>query len=183
MIQTTLDWLVNTAALVTLASYAWSMRRHFRAVNVSAQANLLFIASAGTGFALLAQIWSDEQPIAALCAGLILQIASFALFWWAIRASRSAQLRYVFDEDAPATLVVDGPYRFIRHPFYSAYILFWSGWSLASWSWWSIIPALGLAAAYAAAARAEEARFARTAMSADYAAYVGRTGAFFPKLR
>ena len=75
-----------------------------------------------------------------------------------------------------------GPYRFVRHPFYVSYIVFWAGWSLAIWSVIVLFPFAILIVIYVFAARMEERLFAGTQMADQYAAYRQRTGFFWPKL-
>ena len=69
----------------------------------------------------------DEHAISALVAALAIFVASLALFLWAAKTSRSKRLRLAFDPESPRSVVRTGPYRYIRHPFYASYILFWLG--------------------------------------------------------
>src|SRR5690242_14840909 len=74
----------------------------------------------------------------AMLFGLALQLASTWLFWSAIAAPPAARLLLAFDPGPPEGLVRHGPYRIVRHPFYTSYVLFWLGWSLAAWSVWTL---------------------------------------------
>lgn len=127
-------------------------------------------------------VWSVVQPIWAQVLGAALQFLSFALFWAAIRASRAAKLRLAFDPGNPRSFVSEGPYRYVRHPFYVSYIILWGGFAIAAWSVWAIVPFLVMLGVYIYAARDEERKFGLTNMAADYAAYRRRTGMFLPKL-
>ena len=80
------------------------------------------------------------------------------------------------------SLVTSGPYRYVRHPFYTSYLIFWTGLALGTWSLWAVPVLIVMLVLYAVAARSEEGKFSRTEMSADYAAYRARTGMFWPKL-
>jgi protein-S-isoprenylcysteine O-methyltransferase Ste14 len=108
-------------------------------------------------------------------------LAGAALFWAAISASRKARLRFAFDPENPHSIVTGGPYRYLRHPFYTSYLLFWSGWAIAGWSAWTIVPVAIFAAIYVTAALAEEKKFSGTALAGDYEDYKMRAGFFWPR--
>ena len=88
-----------------------------------------------------------------------------ALFWWAIVTSRKARLRFAFAPDDPHSLLTDGPYGYVRHPFYTSYIIFWIGWGIATWSIWAVVPVAGIAILYVFAALDEEKKFSRTPLA------------------
>lgn len=181
--QTFMDICVVSLAWIMIASFAWSMKNHFVAGTFPLGARLVSIAFFMCALALTWTLFVADQPMTFLVAGLGLQAASCGLFWWAIVASRSARLRYVFDEGKPASLVTDGPYGRIRHPFYTSYMLFWIGWSLASASPWAIAIVAYFAFAYTAAAREEEQNFARSPLADEYSRYRAMTGRFLPRMR
>jgi protein-S-isoprenylcysteine O-methyltransferase Ste14 len=85
------------------------------------------------------------------------------------------------DNDAPQRLVTIGPYAWIRHPFYTSFLLGMFG-ALAS----APQPGLVVTALYAAVilswtAAREERRLSASAFGADYVAYIARTGRFLPR--
>lgn len=132
--------------------------------------------------AYLFALWTSvAQPWERL-AGLVLQGAASVLFNWARRTTNDSRLTAAFDTDEPRFLLTAGPYRFVRHPFYASYIVFWLGSSLAANSWilWPICGAL--VAAYVIAARLEERKFEASHLSADYRGYRETTGFLFPNL-
>ncbi len=53
----------------------------------------------------------------------ILFTLSFALIFWAITTMQKSKLRILPEPSATATLITNGPYRFIRHPMYTAILL------------------------------------------------------------
>lgn len=177
-----LDILITIVSAGVLGAYLWSLRAHFVTENMPSGARLISLIVTLSAFFLLFLTWFGAQPLAAQVSGLGLQLVSAALFFAAIRASRQARLKFVFDAKGPDTLVETGPYRYIRHPFYTSYVMFWAGWAVATWSLWSLVPVLVLTVLYVRAARGEEASFTGTGMAEAYAAYKARTGFFWPRL-
>ena len=177
-----LDLLVTAVSLAIFGQHIWALRGHFVSKTINRGAMGIAIMANLCALWFLVLTWVVEQPAAAQLLGLGLELVSLALFWWAVKASRAASLRYVFDEGAPGTLVSSGPYALVRHPFYTSYILYWAGWAIAAWSWLGLVPLIIVVIAYTVAARFEENLFARTGMAADYVAYRQRTGLFWPKL-
>lgn len=164
----------------TAGVYKWSTKHHFQSDNVTQAFGRLrglvkILVYLFAGLVLL-----YDQPLWMQLAGLSIQIVSMALFLWAIKASKSANLRFVFDLEVPRGLATTGPYRYVRHPFYTSYILFWTGYALNTGIWWTAIPVIFFAYVYTKAARQEERLFGQTEMAAQYDDYRSRTGFMFP---
>ncbi|MCM2372709.1 methyltransferase family protein [Aporhodopirellula aestuarii] len=77
-----------------------------------------------------------------------------------------------------ARLITNGPYRFIRHPMYTAVALFCLGFVVASPSLWRILIWIALVVVVTAKSRIEEA-FLLDRFS-EYSQYKKRTGRFLP---
>jgi len=115
-------------------------------------------------------------------AALTLMLLSLALFAWTVASTRQTPPTLAFDDDTPSFLLRHGPYRYVRHPFYLSYMLYWAGTAAAcpgSLQW--AVPAIMLAV-YASAASREEAKFARSDLATAYHAYTKRAGMFTPRL-
>ena len=112
--------------------------------------------------------------------GAILLVVSQWLFRSAITAMRAAPLSLAFSNDAPAFLLQRGPYRRVRHPFYTAYALSWLAAAALTWSGVASVVFLIMTALYVTAAVQEERKFLRSTLAADYRAYRQRTGMFVP---
>ena len=177
-----IDLILSISSIATVGQYLWSMRAHFQATTMSAGAMVISAVVAATALFFLAILWILPQPPAALIAGLAIQLISSALFWWAISTSRKARLRFAFAEDNPHSLVTDGPFGYIRHPFYTSYIIFWIGWGVATWSILAVVPVAGIIVIYVIAALDEEKKFSRTELADAYAAHRKRAGLFWPRL-
>jgi len=177
-----LDLLVSVIGVGTVGQYVWSMGRHFHSPNKPQGSWVVSTMVISTTLFFLALIWMLDQPVQAQLVGLVVQLASIALFWWAISASKQARLKYVFDAGNPETLVMEGPYRFVRHPFYTSYLMFWTGWGIATWSIWALVPLACMYTMYTRAALDEEKKFSRTAFAETYSEYRKRAGLFWPRL-
>lgn len=79
-------------------------------------------------------------------------------------------------------LVTSGPYRFIRHPLYTAGFLFFLSLSLVSGLWWlGLGLAIGMIPLLARTPKEETLLLA--AFGEEYADYQARTGRYWPKIR
>ncbi|WIY53746.1 isoprenylcysteine carboxylmethyltransferase family protein [Devosia sp. YIM 151766] len=180
--ETLFDGLVTLTGMAVVGAYIWSVRNHFQSDAMPPGARIIAAAVTASTIIMLALTWLSTQPILAQVVGLMIQLFSVWIFCAAIMASRQARLRFVFDPEHPHSLVDQGPYRLVRHPFYVSYSIFWFGWAMASWSLLAIPSVVILLWLYIAAARMEESHFEASPLSADYAAYKLRTGFFLPKL-
>jgi protein-S-isoprenylcysteine O-methyltransferase Ste14 len=181
VIERWLDVLVSIGSIATVGQYFWSTRAHFRSPTMPSGAMVISAVVIATAVFFLATLWIERQPVAAKILGLAIELASSALFWWAISTSRKARLRFAFDSDNPDSLVTDGPFGYIRHPFYASYITFWIGWGIATWSIWAVVPVAGIFMIYVIAALDEERKFSRTTLAGAYEAHRVRTGLFWPR--
>ena len=176
-----LDLLVCVVGLVVFAQHVWALRGHFASTSMAGGAKVISFGALSSCAIMLILTWWVDQPVFAQVLGIILMPVSLILFWQAIRASRAASLRYAFDTELPRQLVTDGPYRYIRHPFYSSYLIFWTGWAIATWSIWAVVPIIAMAILYTSAARYEEKRLGESEMGRAYALYRKQAGLFWPR--
>jgi len=87
--------------------------------------------------------WSDRVPVPARVAGLLgVTLSSAALIWatW-VNPFFSSVVR--IQRERGHRLVTNGPYRFVRHPGYTAAIVYSLCTSLVLGSWLSLLPLLG----------------------------------------
>ena len=126
--------------------------------------------------------WSQlELPAWVRLSGGPLGIAALVLFVW--------MFRHLGDNVTPTattrprhTLVMTGPYRWIRHPMYSFYVLMLAGHVTLTASWFiGLVSGLGFAVLVVRTLKEEahlEERFGD-----EYRSYMRRTGRFVPRLR
>ena len=110
-------------------------------------------------------------------------LVSLALFEWARRTIRDRHFSYIFSSDTPDFICMDGPYAYIRNPFYSSYLLAIASTALMMPTWFRAAIVAAMAIYFSAAALWEERKFARSSVAAEYARYKARTGRFIPQLR
>ena len=120
-------------------------------------------------------------PPVARFAGIPLGLAGLSLFAWmfvhlGLNVTSTSMPR------GGAFLVTSGPYRYIRHPMYTAAFVLGAATSLLTASWLVLVGGLGMFALLAARTRVEEERLVEK-FGASYREYQMTTGRFLPRLR
>ena len=144
----------------------------------------LFVAGATVAAGLfgLIDVWTLPPDLAdgAAIVAAELSIGSVALVCYTLGTHRRRIALWHQDDDAPAEIVTDGPYRHVRHPFYTAFVAALAAAALALPSpitagclAWGVV-ALSLTA------RREEARLLDSVFGAEYRLYMRRTGRLLP---
>jgi protein-S-isoprenylcysteine O-methyltransferase Ste14 len=140
-------------------------------------ASLLGFASA------LYSIWTQGGDYVLWPAiGVALQASSLFLFGWSIGTSGRKNFGLALNDNASSKLVTDGPYALVRHPFYTSYIIFWTGTAAAASSIFTIFSAVALLTIYFYTSRREDKLLAGT-FEDEFPDWHKHTGAFFPKWR
>lgn len=182
-------WLTGIALALTFscfASFTWAIVVLFKPRTGSTPTLMYALSALGMIF-FLAQVAAllfppaDAGRIVFAC-GLVLYMISLALFWWAVPYARRAALGIAFAGVVPAHVVRDGPYRYIRHPFYASYLLFWIAGVFASQGWWLLLSIIVMGTLYAIAIRQEENELLQGPFSESYGEYITQTGCLLPKL-
>jgi len=144
-------FLANVACF---ASFGWGMLRHFGRGG-KPRAGMMAAAAMGPVFAGIHLAAIATRPLARPGMALVLYVGGAGLFWWAVRATRGCGLGACFQGIVPAVVVRAGPYRWMRHPFYTSYMLVWvAGWVATGWGLLGGIAGI-MACVYGAAARGE----------------------------
>ncbi len=174
--------LIIILAAVPLASFSWGLQKHFRSEG-GMPPGMRALTIASTLAALLFLILVLQRTVGAvdLAVFALLAGAASALFWWAVATTRRKPPQLAHSRSDPDSLHEEGPYAFVRHPFYLSYCLFWLGSAVAAGGLQWLVAAV-LILWYFAIAKAEEARFLNTSMAASYARYRHRTGMIVPRV-
>jgi len=86
--------------------------------------------------------WSGELPIALIVAAYIIYLLGNSLAGWTINSNPFFSAESRLQTDRAQKVASTGPYRFVRHPAYSAAFLLWITTGLMLESWWAVIPGL-----------------------------------------
>lgn len=129
---------------------------------------------------LVVLLLQDQILLMAAIAATLLYGFSLLIFWSAIYVNWDYPLLYCFTESASHNLVTEGPYRYIRHPFYLSYSLAWIASIVASQELWLLTTAAAMIWIYYQAASREESQWLTSPYADSYRAYMKTTGMFFP---
>ena len=119
-------WLLAFSALVAVSFFCIGLTSYFErrpdkplwVRGIHDAGMLLSLVHLGAVFLL------EPRSDAFGVAGLMMYTAAVALFLSAIEAARRTRLQRAFvDLPLPERLITDGPYRWVRHPFYLGYII------------------------------------------------------------
>lgn len=105
--------------------------------------------------------------------GAVLLLGSFYLFFLTFRENAYLSPAVRIQSERGQTVVSTGPYRYVRHPMYAAFVLFVLGTTLLLGSWWGLLGGLFLIMLVARRAVLEEHTLRQELPG--YAAYMGET--------
>lgn len=166
-----------------LLSFQLALDRHFvRAGRMPRGALALAILSTAVYVSALVQLWRAGAPSLALSvAAAVLLAASFTLFHMTRRGSPPRSLPVAFETAAPQRLVAEGPHRFVRHPFYVSYMLYWVAAALSAPHAVTLAGVAAIIVTYVVTATREEQKLLSSPLGAEYREYQLRTGMFIPR--
>jgi protein-S-isoprenylcysteine O-methyltransferase Ste14 len=167
------------------ASYIWALRCFFLKPCQKDNYGMTLIYIFGTIFTvihLFSLIFFYHTNSVALIIGSILYVLSFGLFWWSIYATQEKPFTVAFSSDVPIYIKDEGPYKLVRHPFYTSYLLTWAAGAFAVQKLPIFISVLVMFGLYWCAACFEEKKFMASPLAAFYRDYKTRVGMFFPKI-
>lgn len=174
--------LVLLPSAACFAGFSWGTVKHFRSVGPVPRGMRLIEAISIAMLAVFAWLVL-ARPLSWLWpAAPILCLASLALFVWTVRTTRTAGFALAFSGAQPPTVLMSGPFRYVRHPFYASYLVFWLATCIATMSSLSWTGFIALVTCYVMAAREEERIMSCGRLAAEYRRYVSRTGMFLPRL-
>ena len=147
------------------------------------QRNLSSLLILGCMVGICLQVASlQEMEFIYFLGGMLFLLLSLVLFLYTAITIRGHTFSPIHSGNTPDFLLARGPYRYIRHPFYSAYLLTFLGGVWGSANNLALIWLLLAFHIYSCAAEEEEDKFFRSPLGKEYASYRARVGKFFPKL-
>jgi protein-S-isoprenylcysteine O-methyltransferase Ste14 len=172
----------SLTGLLAFGWFAWAVRYHFASSIMPVGMRIVSVVSLLAIAAFIHEIWTAGALAAgATAVGIGLHVGALALFLWSVRASRKARLALAFDRDEQLCIVREGPFGWVRHPFYLSYVMFWTGCAFAAQSAVCAVFALILGCTYLVAALREERLFRASSLAVEYQAYATTAGLFWPK--
>ena len=181
--QTLIHWLLAGSAAAAVIFFAAGLTSYFEAsptrrwwVRLIHDAGPLLSLVHLAGVVMLpprSDFWA--------AVGIILYSLAMSVFLSAIESAKRTRLQRAFvDEPLPDRLITDGPYGWVRHPFYLGYILGAIAAPVAVASTGLTLIAATMIALTLAAAFREERAWLRSARGQAYRAYQATTGMFIP---
>ena len=111
--------------------------------------------------------------------GFTIQLCAVALMVWA-RLTFGMRSFHAGGTPTAGGLVVEGPYRYVRHPIYAALLMFVSAGVLWNWTWTGIL--MGFVTAVTLAIRAVSEEVLLVDVYPEYLEYARRTARLIPYL-
>jgi len=121
------------------------------------------------------------QGPAVRVAGVLLYLAALALRYWSMRTLDRA-FSYDLKVSADQVLVTRGPYRIVRHPSYTALILWSASFALWNPSWPGLLVLLVSTIPQIVYRVGQEERLLAAHFGDQWASYAGRTPALLPRV-
>jgi len=113
--------------------------------------------------------------------GLACFLSSLALYEWARRSIAGKFFSYAFSNDTPNFLWTEGPYAYVRNPFYTSYLLTFAGTAILFPGILTAVTFVVMIVFFFRLVLHEERKFLRSTMASEYENYMRRTGRFVPK--
>jgi protein-S-isoprenylcysteine O-methyltransferase Ste14 len=167
----------------TWVGFASTLKTYFRCADQRTLAKTGLTLSAFACSVAQVAVIALVKPASA--AWFWLGVCGFALanvvFWWALAAHGKSHPAFAFIRVSPSSLTTAGPYRMVRHPIYSAYLLAWCAGAAIVAQPLLLLGVVYMGLFYTIAARREERWFLASPLASRYREYKQRTGMFFPK--
>lgn len=177
-----LNTVVFALALLNFGSFAWSVIGVFRAHadHHRLQYRVLQANSILIWIVLGEALWrASLTPPLAIVLGAI-QASCLGLFWMHARIARRHRFTLAFSKDMPERLVRDGLYRYLRHPFYTVYLVAYFSIAATVGSTPGLVLCGTMLLVYWNAAQLEERKFLSGPLAEVYREYMRTTGRFLP---
>lgn len=181
--QTLVHWLLAASAAGAVVFFAMGLTSYFDRPRFR-PAWVRVIHTLGTALSVTQLVLVLSLPPRGevwASAGIVMYLVAVTVFLSAIESGRRTRLQRAFiDEPLPDRLITEGPYRWIRHPFYLGYILGALAAPVATESLALAVIAAIMIAISVTAAIHEERVWLKSSHADAYRAYRARTAMFIP---
>lgn len=168
---------------VTIGSFLWASLYYFRQVKCDRWKLVykisIYLCMGIYGWAIAV---STTPPPWSLIGGMVLLLLILGIFWSAVAAHGKARPAFAFDQHQVERIVQTGPYRFVRHPFYTSFLLSQAATAMIAGQPALLLTIPWFAVFYFRAARNEESFLLSNDLADEYRTYCARTGRFLPRL-
>jgi len=172
--------LIIVIELFLFSGFIWALVCWFKNSKTVKRWELVYIKTGGIMF-LIAQLscacLSPLPSYSVSMTGILLLLSSGVLFALSLLSFRQPP-GIAFADQISVELNTLGPYRFIRHPFYTSYSLSWIGGTMATGCWLLSISFIMMGIIYYTAAKEEENLWLNSKNSKKYKEYMDSTGMF-----
>jgi protein-S-isoprenylcysteine O-methyltransferase Ste14 len=175
--------IVTILFMIDYLIYALAAQYFFVATDSRARNVKLYITVAGplaVVTVLYAQFSATDVPAIASLAALLFIISSMIIFLSSLSQNKWKRMRFGGSNIAPTRLLETGPYAWVRHPIYVAYILGWCGGALNSLNPLAFLMGAIMTSIYVWAAKLEEDTILTSELRKQYLKYMQVTKRFIP---
>ena len=172
--------------LACYLSFAWSVIGVFKTQEVSYRQLFLALKLSSVtfwGYSLCLFSMPLDQSFGWFVFGIIINVLSFGLFVWSTHTIRNESFSTVYGKDIPDKVVQKGPFKMVRNPFYSSYILCYLGSTVTQQSFVLLGLLTFLVGLYLVAIKIEENKFYYSQDFHTFIKYKQNTGMLYPKLK
>jgi len=165
-------FLIKLLGVSNLIGFIWAAAFHFKHPQKPDPRKYIisFCALFATGVNLFVFLSIHEIPIYQVLFSFCLFVTSAIIFWSAILISRG-RLDFAFSKQNPSLIIKNGPYKYMRHPFYMSYSLTWLAGFVLSFNLVAGIAALIMFGLYYNAAKYEEKQILESELKNSYLEY------------
>ncbi len=176
-----IDFVVGLFALGYFLVISAATKQHFASEKYPLGMYVISALSLVGLFAFLVHAyWSNLSNSVAT---VVLISAAFLLFGWAARHSLRKNLSLAFGKEARIDkIITSGPWKFIRHPFYLSYLVFWLACMIGTQHLASVSVFIALLFIYCYSALLEERILRNGRHREDYLRYQENVGFLLPKI-
>ncbi|NQZ18029.1 MAG: hypothetical protein HRT44_02050 [Bdellovibrionales bacterium] len=123
---------------------------------------------------------TEPQPLTSMLIQVSIQLFCLGLFWRTSTFIKSKNFSLAYHKNSSASLVTDGPFSYIRNPFYTSYLLCYCAMSIYLANPLLYLNLLALITIYVNAVRSEELSLSESSFKNEYQEYLKNTKRFIP---
>jgi protein-S-isoprenylcysteine O-methyltransferase Ste14 len=180
--QTVIHWVLAGSAAAAVTFFAVGLTLYFERSPRAPWVIALHYSSMVLALLQVAGVlFLTPRADAFVALGVVMYTCSILLYLAAIESAQRTRLQRSFvDHPLPNRLITEGPYRWVRHPFGTGYLLGALAAPVAIDDWRMALLAAPLVLMTIAAAVREERVWMASPQGDEYRAYRRRTGMFMP---